>query len=88
MKMCWKSIGNVQINDLEMTFNDLQMTLRPKTTSPLRAPWKNLQKLSNILSTNSYSSRFIDEDYVLIFVIWTVKLLVLLTRDGRPPFNN
>ena len=55
-------------NDLEMTFNDLEMTLRPKTTTPLCAPWKNLQKLSNILSPNSYSSRFIDEDYVLIFI--------------------
>ena len=40
------------------------------------------------MSTNSYSSQFIDEDYVLIFVIWTVKLLVLLTRDGRMHYKN
>ena len=42
-------------NDLEMTFNDLQMTLRPKITLPLCFPLKNLQKLSNFLSSNSYN---------------------------------
>ena len=71
-----------------MTFNELQMTVRPKTTAPLYPPRKNLKNLSNILSSNSYSSRCIDEDYVLIFVIWTVKLLVLLTRNGRMHYNN
>ena len=48
-------------NDLEMTFNDLQMTLRPKITLPLCFPLKNLQKLSNFLSSNSYNLFFIYE---------------------------
>ena len=62
MKNLFKALKMTQ-NDLEITFNDLQMTLRPKTTAPLCAPWKNPQKLSNIMSPNSYSYQFIDEDY-------------------------
>ena len=48
-------------NDLEMTFNDLQMTLRPKTITPPPPPWKILQKLSNFRVSNSDSTLFIDE---------------------------
>ena len=48
-------------NDLEMTFNDFQMTLRPKTTLPLCLSWKKRKKLSTFLSSNSYNSLYIDE---------------------------
>ena len=45
-----------------MTFNNLEMTLRPKTTAPLFPLWKNLRKLSNILSSNSYNSLIINRN--------------------------
>ena len=48
-------------NDLEMTFNYLQMTLRPKTTAPLCLLLKKRQKLSTFLSSNLYNSLSIDE---------------------------
>ena len=55
-----KSIKNIK-NDLEMTSNDLQMTLRPKTTAPPCLSRKKYQKLSISLSSNSYNSLAIDE---------------------------
>ena len=58
MKNQFKKMTN---NDLEVTFNDFQMTLRPRTTSPLCLSWKNHQKLSTFLSSNSYNSLYIDE---------------------------
>ena len=48
-------------NDLEMTLKWPKMTLRSKITIPLCCPWKNLQKLSCFLSSNSYNLFFIDE---------------------------
>ena len=48
-------------NDLEMTSNDPQMTLRPKTTAPLCPSWKKQQQLSSFLSSNSYNSLYIEE---------------------------
>ena len=44
-----------------MTLKLPLMTLRPKTTAPLCPPCKNLQKLSNFRSSNSYNSPVIDE---------------------------
>ena len=44
-----------------MTFNDLQMTLRPKTTAPPCLSRKKYQKLLISLSSNSYNSLAIDE---------------------------
>ena len=51
-------------NDLEMTFNYLQMTLRPNTTAPLCLLLKKRQKLSTFLSSNLYNSLSIDEKSV------------------------
>ena len=44
-----------------MTSNDLQMTLRPEMVAPLCLSQKNKQKLSTLLSSNSYNSLYIDE---------------------------
>ena len=41
-------------NDLEMTFSDLQMTLRSKIMAPLAPPRQMLQKWSNIHFSNSH----------------------------------
>ena len=48
-------------NDLVMTFNDLKMTPRSKTTASLLLSWKNLQKLLSFLSSNLCNSFVIDE---------------------------
>ena len=45
-------------NDLEITFGDLEMTLRPLTTVQLARTCKMLQKLSNIRVPNSDGSHF------------------------------
>ena len=50
-------------NDLEMTLNDLQMTLRPKIMVPLAQKWKLLQKWSNIQFCNSDSFIFINQKH-------------------------
>ena len=51
-------------NYLEMTFNDLQITLRSKTTAPLCLSWWSRRKLSTFLSSNSYNSLSIHEKSV------------------------
>ena len=50
-----KPVQNIK-NDLEMTFHDLKMTLRSKTTTSLLLSWKNLQKMSKYRCSNSYNS--------------------------------
>ena len=51
----WEWLENSQ-NDLEMTFSDLQMTLRSKTMVPSAPPRQMLQKWSNIHFSNSHCS--------------------------------
>ena len=48
-------------NDLEMTLNDLQMTLRPKMIVPSYQARQILQKWSNIHFSNSHYSPAIYE---------------------------
>ena len=45
-------------NDLEMTFDDLEMTLSPLNTGPLAKTCQMLQKLSNIQVSKSDGSHF------------------------------
>ena len=71
-------------NDLEMTLNDLQMTLRSKTNTLLCCPWKNLQKLSWFLSSNSYNIFLLMKD--LFLDVWTVTRpfnMVLTSRKNH-----
>ena len=49
------------VHDLEMTFSDLQMTSRPKTTIPSNPPRKMLQKGSNIQICSYYYFEVIKE---------------------------
>ena len=68
IKRCAQSTGNFKFflksrykmvsNDLQMTFDDLEMTLRPLTTVPLAWTCKMLQKWSNIRVSNSDGSNF------------------------------
>ena len=53
-----------------MTFNDLQMTFRPKTTVPPPESSEMLQKLSNSRVCRSYSSSFIDENMISTVFWW------------------
>ena len=48
-------------NDIEITFNNQKITLRQKTTASLCSLWKNLQKPSKFLSSNSCKSLVIAE---------------------------
>ena len=58
LKFFLKSRHKMVSNDLEMTFDDLEMTLRPLTTVPLAKTCQMLQKLSNIQVSKSDGSHF------------------------------
>ena len=57
-KFFLKSRHKMISNDLEMTFDDLEMTLSPLNTGPLAKTCQMLQKLSNIQVSKSDGSHF------------------------------